>query len=429
MIHGGTGSARDDNQYQGRIDPALSKVIGFDDMRALAMRRLPRVVFDFVDGAAGAEQTMRANRAAFEQVSLRPRQANAPAITDLSVSLFGDRLRMPILLAPCGSARTIHPEGERAIARAAQRAGTAYVLPHLGGTGCEAVRREVQSPLWYQIYQYGGREVSKPAVRRAWKAGYRVLVVTVDNARTARKRDIRNGLAVLLGESRLRALPFMAQLLARPMWLARFLRDRGAMSIPNAIRPDGQMMGALELAAASARPDAAFRWADFKWLREAWPGAIVVKGILSPDDTRRTVDCGLERLIVSNHGGRTLDGLEATLRVLPEVAAAVPSKFTVMLDGGVRRGPDVLKALCLGARAVLIGRPYMLALSCGEAGVTRMLTLLEADLRHSMATLGCGAVEDLDDSFVRAPAGWGQVRCNNTLMDCDSPGRPGSSVR
>jgi isopentenyl diphosphate isomerase/L-lactate dehydrogenase-like FMN-dependent dehydrogenase len=406
MVHGGGASWSDQKTFRGRVDPALAKVVGFDDIRALAKRRLPRVVFDFVDGAAGAEHTMRANRLAFEQVSLRPRQANAPAATDLFVNVLGEALRMPILLAPCGSARVIHPDGEPAIARAAARAGTAYVVPHLGGTRCEDLRRDSTGSLWYQIYQYGGREVSEPAIRRAWSAGYRILVVTVDNARTVRERDVRNGLGPLLGGNLRRALPYMGQMLARPKWLARFLRDSGTTATPNAVLPDGRTMSPLELAAAAARADGAFRWPDFKWLREIWSGPILAKGILTADDARRAVDCGIEGLIVSNHGGRTLDGLEATLRALPEVVAAVPSQFTVLLDSGVRRGPDVIKALCLGARAVLIGRPYMLALSCGEPGIARMLSLLETDLRHSLATLGCGSLAELSRELVRTPADW-----------------------
>ena len=389
-----------------RMPRALRRAINFDDVRSLARRRLPRVMFDFIDGAAGAELTLRANRAAFEQVMLRPRQANPPAANDISVNVLGERLQMPILLAPCGSARVVHPQGERAVARAAARAGTVYVVPHLGGTRCDHVR-EHSERLWYQIYKYGGREVTEPAVRRAWNAGYRTLVVTIDNARTMKERDVRNGLDALLGDSRLRALPYLGQLLARPRWLTGFLRSRDATLAPNALLADGRPMGPADMAAGAAHPDGNFCWADCKWLRDAWPGNIIAKGILTVADARRAVDCGFEGLIVSNHGGRTLDGVEASLRALPEVIAAVPSETAVLLDSGVRRGTDVLKALCLGARAVLIGRPYMFALSYGEAGVSRLLSLLEADVRQSLATLGCASLTELNREFVRTPADWG----------------------
>jgi isopentenyl diphosphate isomerase/L-lactate dehydrogenase-like FMN-dependent dehydrogenase len=406
MVHGG-GASWTGGVPAGRIDRALYKVVSFDDIRTLAKRRLPRVVFDFVDGGAGAEETLRANRAVFSQVGLRPRQASAPLATDLSVDALGNKLRIPILLAPCGSARIVHPSGEGAIARAAGRAGTVYVVPHLGGARVEDLHPDENNKLlWYQIYRYGGREVAEAAIRRAWTAGYRTLVVTIDNARTVRERDVRNGLGPLLSGDRLKALPYMGQLLARPKWLVGFLRDTATTATPNALLPDGRMMTPLELTAAAAKPDGSFRWADFQWLREAWPGAIVAKGILTADDARRAVDCGAQGLIVSNHGGRTVDGLEPTLRALPEVVAAVPNRVAVFLDGGVRRGPDVIKALCLGARAVLIGRAHLLALSCGEAGISRMLSLLETDLRNSMATLGCSAVTELNGDFVRVPAGW-----------------------
>ena len=388
------------------VDRELRKACGYDDIRLLARRRLPQVVFDFIEGGAGGEQTMRANREAFEQVALRPRQGNAPLATDLTTQVLGETLRMPVLVSCCGAALFIHPGGERAIARAAARAGTVYVVPHLGGTRCDQLRQESNGPMWYQIYHYGGRQIAEPAVRRAWDAGYRTLVVNVDNGRTVRERDARNGMDVLVGGDPLRALPHMLKLLARPGWVMRFLRTPQPTLAPNAVMPDGRVMNARDIVYASVQPDSSFRWADFKWLRAAWPGVIVAKGILTADDARRAVDCGVKGLIVSNHGGKTIDGLEASLRVLPEVVSAVTGDIAVLMDGGVRRGADVIKALCLGARAVLIGRPYMFALSCGEPGVTRMLELLEDDLHKSLKTLGCGSVAELSDEFVRAPVGW-----------------------
>ena len=388
------------------MNRALRNACGYEDIRALAWRRLPQVVFDFIEGGAGGEQTARANRQAFEQVTLRPRQGAAPASTDLKTEVLGTVLSMPVMESCCGAALFIHPGGERAIARAAARAGTAYVVPHFGGTRCEELRKESTGALWYQIYHYGGRKVAEPAVRRAWDAGYRTLVVNSDNGRTVRERDARNGMAALVGDNRLQALPYALKLLSRPGWLMRFLRTRDATLSPNALLPDGRPMNARDIVYASVQPDSAFRWADFEWLRQVWPGNIVVKGILTGDDARRAVDCGAKGLIVSNHGGKTIDGLEATLRVLPEVVAAVPGDVAVLMDGGVRRAPDVIKALCLGARAVLIGRPYMFALSYGEAGVSRMLELLEDDLHKSLKTLGCASVAQLGREFVRVPAEW-----------------------
>lgn len=385
---------------------SLQTAISYEDMRRLAQRRLPKVVFDFIDGGAGAEQTLQANCEVFQQVALRPRQANAPAAVDLTTAVLGSSLKLPVLLAPCGSARIIHPGGERAIASAAARAGTVYVVPHLGGTSCEQVHPAQITAPWYQIYQYGGRAVCEPAVRRAWNAGFRTLVVTIDNGRTLRERDARNGLGSLMSGSPWQTLPHIKQLLARPRWLAGYLRDGNANACPNAILPEGRPMSVRDLTVASARPDSQFHWRDFHWLRDLWPGNIVAKGVLTAGDARRAVDSGVNGIIVSNHGGRTMDGLEASLRALPEVAAAVPTQIAVLLDGGIRRAPDVLKALCLGARAVLIGRPYMFALSHGEAGVARMLELLETDLRLSLATLGCASPSELHRDLVRVPAEW-----------------------
>lgn len=389
------------------IDRELHRACCFDDIASLARRRLPRVVFDFIDGAAGGEQTMRANRVAFEQVTLRPRQGNAPVTTDISVRILGDTLRMPIMLGPCGSARIIHPDGEMGIARAAEQAGTVFVVPHHGGTRCADLRQGSSGALWYQIYRYGGRKVAEPAVRRAWSAGYRTLVVNIENGGTLKERDARNGLRPLLGKNRFKALPYMGQLFARPEWLFRFLSTRQATAMPNALLPDGRAMEPRDSDADTKQEENYFRWADFEWLRDAWPGPIVAKGILSASDARRAVDCGAKGLIVSNHGGRMQDGLDATMRVLPEVVASVPSDIPVLLDSGVRRGADVIKAMCLGARAVLIGKPYMLALSCGEAGVTRLLALLEDDLRQNLWALGCASVAELSQEFVRTPAEWG----------------------
>jgi isopentenyl diphosphate isomerase/L-lactate dehydrogenase-like FMN-dependent dehydrogenase len=389
-----------------RNDRALRKAYGYEDIRALARRRLPKVVFDFIEGGAGAEQTMRANVLAFEQVTLRPHQGCAPPTTDLSTSVLGETVRMPVLVSCCGAALFIHPDGERGIARAAARAGTVYIVPHLGGTRSEEVRQASTGPLWYQIYHYGGRKVAEPAVQRAWEAGYRTLVVNVDNGRTLRERDARNGMAALVGTNPLSALPYLCKLLAHPAWLMRFLRTPHPTLAPNAVLPDGRLMNASDIVQASTQPDSSFRWSDFQWLRELWPGTIIPKGILTAEDARRAVDCGAKGLIVSNHGGKTIDGLGATLRALPEVVAAVPSDIPVLIDGGIRRGTDVIKALCLGARAVLIGRAYMFGLTCGEAGVSRMLALLEDDLHKSLKTLGCGSIAELGPEFICVPADW-----------------------
>lgn len=402
------GDRRDlESRRAGRfVKRELRQVVAFEDFRAMARRRLPHVLFDSIDGGAGAEVTLRANCDVFNQVCFRPQQASAPTSIDLSISLLGECLKTPVLLAPCGSARMIHPDAEPGVARAASGAGTVYVVPHLGGTSCERIREQSRGPLWYQIYRYGGREMTEAALRRAWSAGFRTLVVTIDNARTIRERDARNGFRALLTRQPLEMLPHMGQILRRPGWFARFIRDGLPTSSPNAVKPDGCAMEPADIAAAAARPDAQFHWDDFGWIRALWPGPVLAKGVLTAQDASRALSCGVDGIIVSNHGGRTLDGLEPTLRALPEVVAAVPSSVPVLLDSGIRRGSDVIKALCLGAKAVLIGRPYMFALSGGEPAVARLLALFDSEMSQCLAALGCASPGGLGPQFVRAPAEW-----------------------
>ncbi|QGZ94928.1 (S)-mandelate dehydrogenase [Terricaulis silvestris] len=389
---------------------ALRRASSVDDLRALARRRLPQVVFDSIDGGAGDETTLRANRSAFEAVMLRPRQANPPASIDTSIELFGDRLLSPILLAPCGSTRVVYPDGERVVAREAARAGVGYVVPHLGGTASEDVAAVSDGVLWYQVYKYGGRDVLEPALKRAWDAGFRVLVVTIDNTRALLERDVRNGLDVLLDHDWIEGAPYLPQMLARPGWVLRFLSEGGRRAVPNARLPDGRSMNASDIATLGKQSTSYFNWDDFGWLREAWPGSIVVKGVLTAADAELAVTCGAQGIIVSNHGGRGLDGVAPSLRALPEIVDAVGDAAVVMLDGGVRRGTDVLKALALGARAVLIGRPYLYGLASGPAGVARLLTLLQEDLTRSLAGLGCASLDELGSDFVQSPAEWRMPR-------------------
>jgi len=384
----------------------LAGAINCEDFRVLARRRLPRVVFDFIDGGAEGEVTLGENRRAFQEVHFRPRQASAPREIDTSVDVLGTGLRSPVMIAPCGAARVVHPEGELALARAAAAAGTIYVVPHMGGHRLEAVRAATSGPLWYQIYKMGSREVAEAAIGRAAAAGYAALVVTVDNSPTMRERDLRNGLPDLLSGSVRRALPHVGQLLVRPGWLAGFWRDGWPTGAPNAVLADGRAMTPADIMAANAQPASTFDWQDFAWIRQAWRGPMVVKGILTPEDARRALDWGSAAIIVSNHGGRALDGVGASLRALPAVAAATGGRVPVYLDGGIRRGSDVIKALCLGAQAVLIGRPSMFALACGEAGIARLLALLAADVRRTLGALGCGAVAELDRALVTFPRHW-----------------------
>jgi len=382
------------------------RVVNIADLRLLAERRLPRAVFDYIDGGADAERTLRENCRVFDDVILRPRNAVAIPQCDLSVTVLGHRLELPFLLAPVGSSRMFYPRGEEAAARAAGAAGTAYILSTLSGCKLEDVRAASSGPVWYQLYLVGGRDVASATIARARAAGYSALAVTIDTAVSGlRERDARNGTKELLGSSLTAKLPFVSQFLARPRWLVGFLSDGGLMSFPNVVLPGQGPMPYADVAAALEQSTVA--WADLRWIREAWNGPIVIKGVLTGDDARRAVDAGAEAIVVSNHGGRQLDGVSATLRALPEIVGAANSRTEVLLDGGIRRGGDIVKALCLGARAVLCGRAYAYGLGAGgEAGVTRAIQILRADLVRTLKLLGCASVGALDRSYVEAPPAW-----------------------
>jgi isopentenyl diphosphate isomerase/L-lactate dehydrogenase-like FMN-dependent dehydrogenase len=382
------------------------RVINIEDLRRAAKRRLPRVVFDYIDGGAADEWTLRENCRAFQEVTFRPRCAVATPECDLRVSVLGRSLSMPLILAPVGSSRLMYPRGEEAAAGAAGAAGIAYSLSTLSGCRLEDVAAASNGPLWYQLYLVGGRDCALSAIERAKAAGFSVLVVTIDTAVAGmRERDLRNGVQELLSGKLGSMLPFVRQLLIKPRWLVGFLADGGLMKFPNVvILGKGPMLyadvtGALEHSVVT--------WNDLEWIRRAWGGPIVIKGIHTADDARRAVDAGVDALVVSNHGGRQLDSVAPTLRVLPEVVASVGDGIEVLLDGGIRRGSDIVKALCLGARAVMIGRAYAYGLgAAGRAGVARAIEILHDDLVRTLKLLGCASVAELGRSYLDMPADW-----------------------
>jgi L-lactate dehydrogenase (cytochrome) len=300
------------------------------------------------------------------------------------------------------------PRGEAAAARAAGAAGTACILSTLSGMRLEEVKAASTGPCWYQVYLCGGRDVALGAIARAKAAGFSALVVTIDTPVAGlRERDVRNGIKELLSFRPWTMLPWLPQMLTRPRWLAAFLRDGGLMRFPNIELSDGPMRYAD---VGAALESAAVCWDDLRWIRDAWDGPIVIKGVHTADDARRAADEGTDAVVVSNHGGRQLDGVAPTLRVLPEVVAAVSGRVDILLDGGIRRGSDIAKALCLGARAVLAGRAYAYGLGAGgEAGVARAIDILRTDLVRTLKLLGCPSVAALDRSYVDVPAHWESV--------------------
>ncbi|MGA6983682.1 MAG: alpha-hydroxy acid oxidase [Candidatus Sulfotelmatobacter sp.] len=381
-------------------------VICVEDFRPLARQRLPKSVFDYLDGGAEGEVTLRENCRIFDDVTFRPRHAVALADCSLCTTVLGLKLSLPFLLAPVGYSRLMHPGGEVAAARAAGKAGTAYILSTISGHKLEDVRRASSGPVFYQLYLMGGRGAAEASIERARVAGFNALVVTIDTPVAGiRERDYRNGMKELVSGSVFEKIPYLPQLLARPGWLTSYLLDGGLPGLPNVIIPGKGPMPLVDINAALA--ESAVTWADLRWIKEAWKGPIIIKGVLTADDALRSLDAGAAAVSVSNHGGRQLDGVPASLRALPEVVEAVKGRIEVLMDGGIRRGTDVVKAIAMGARAVLCGRAYAYGLAAaGEAGVDRSVEILRTDLERTLRLLGCPSVAALDRSYVNVPKDW-----------------------
>ena len=296
-----------------------------------------------------------------------------------------------------------HPRGELAAARAAGNAGTIFTVPTLSGYRLEEVKAQSKAPMWYQVYPIGGRAITEAAITRAKNAGFSALVATVDTAKSGnRERDVRNGVEELMGASAVRKIRHLPNLFAHPRWLAGFLLDKGNGQLQNIMIPGKGPMRLKDLRDLPEEMDRwIVTWKDLEWIRALWSGPLVIKGVQTDDDARRAVDAGAQAVVVSNHGGRQLDSVAGSMRTLPSVVSAVGSQVEVLLDSGVRRGGDVVKALCLGAKAVLIGRAYVYGLSAyGEAGVDTALRILRDDVMRTMKLLGAKTVNDLDASYL-----------------------------
>ncbi|HEX4220126.1 MAG TPA: alpha-hydroxy acid oxidase [Acidimicrobiales bacterium] len=378
--------------------------------RTLARRRVPRAVFDYLDGGAETESTMEANRAAMMAVGFRPRMGVTPGdpAPDISTTVLGRTLSMPVILGPVGFTRMMDRHGDVAAARAAGEAGTIFTLSSMSGHTMEEVAAAATGPAWFQLYFLGGRPGAAQLVERAQRAGFEALVVTMDTQIPGnRERESRNRVKPPLQMNLRNMVKFAPQVALHPDWLMEFARDRFQLDIVNATTmgpPEHPMSVEEALMWWTAAPP---RWEDFSWLRQQWRGPIIAKGIVTGDDARRAVDCGVSAIVVSNHGGRQLDGMPATLPALVEVLDAVGDSVEVLVDGGVRRGSDVVRALSLGARAVMIGRAWAYGLAAaGEPGITAILSMLAGDFDRTLRLVGCDAATDLDRSFIRYPPGW-----------------------
>jgi L-lactate dehydrogenase (cytochrome) len=382
------------------------RVVNIADLRERARRRLPALVFDYIDGAAEDSVTLERNRAAFSDVMFRPRQCVPVPACDLRTTVLGTELALPFLLAPVGNIRSFYPMADVHAARAAHAAGTAFIQSTFSGVRIEDVRASTAGPLWYQLYVPGGRDVAEATIARARAAGYKALMVTIDTPVAGlRERDVRNGAKQVLSGSLLTSLPFLWQFVKRPRWVMDFMADGAPRVFPNVELPGVGPMPAGDV--GTLLEQTLVTWKDLRWMRDAWQGPIVVKGVHTADDARCAMDEGADAVVVSNHGGRQLDGVPGSLQALPEVIEAVNGRIEVLMDGGIRRGADVAKALSIGARAVLIGRAYAWALgAAGGPGVARAIEILKTDLVRTMRLLGCDAVRNLDSSYVDMPVSW-----------------------
>jgi isopentenyl diphosphate isomerase/L-lactate dehydrogenase-like FMN-dependent dehydrogenase len=356
--------------------------------------RLPAVVFDYLDGAAEDERTLRDNMRAFRRWQFRPRHGVEVTAPDLSVTVMGQKLGWPALAAPIGYSALMHKDGERGTARAAHRAGIGAILSTISGTRMEDVAA-TGVKLFMQIYLLAGREAGEATLERARATGVKGLFLTIDTPVAGlRERDFRNGMHQLLGRNHFAKLRYLPDVLAHPGWVAAYLMGARMPSLPNVVVPGEGPLAMTDV--AKTLQHSVVTWEDLRWIRAQWKGPIAIKGVLTAEDARRAVDGGADAVVVSNHGGRQLDGVAAGLDALPEVAGAVGGQCEVLMDGGVRRGADIVKALALGARAVLLGRGMAYGLAAGgEKGVDRALAIFHADLVRTMKLLGCSSIAEL----------------------------------
>jgi (S)-mandelate dehydrogenase len=379
--------------YTGRD---LRRAITIEDLRRIAHRRLPRSGCEYLEGGAEDEVSLKRNRNVFDRIAWQPRSLVGVAMPDPAVSLFGKRANLPIVIAPTGFNGLLWPQGDIALARAAATAGVPFTLSTVSNCAIEKLAREAPGDNWFQLYPVKDPRSLERLIDRARDAGFGTLVVTTDvPVLGAREWDQRNYRAPLkLG------LPALLDMLAHPGWMWRVARAGGVPRFENLTEflptGDGNRSALLGARYLSTQLNPLFSWQDVARLRDRWRGRLVLKGLLTLDDARRAVDIGADGLVLSNHGGRQLDSAVTGMEVLPAVAAELRGRATLLVDGGFRRGSDVLKAVALGAHGVMIGRAMLYGLAAGgEAGVAHALNLLRGEMERAMTLLGCRTMAEV----------------------------------
>jgi len=371
----------------------LTRVVSIEDLRRLARRRLPRAIFDFFDGGAEDEVTLRENCAAFQRVRLLPKVLVNVAKVDLSAEIFGVRSTLPLAIAPTGGISAGRAGAELMLARAAKAFGVPFTLATPAAFTIERVAEEVGGRLWFQLYAVREHEFREKLITRAAAAGYEAMLVTVDLPVSGkRERDPRNGIVTPYNPNWRNS----RDVICKPAWLWEIMVN----GLPGMANFEGYKFasyGKTDIATAVGREmDAALDWEAIKRIRELWPRKLLLKGVERPEDAERAASIGCDGVVVSNHGGRQLDGAAPTLEALPAVARAVGSRITVLLDGGVRRGVDILKARALGAQGVLTGRATLFgAMAGGEPGARRALEILSSELQRAMQLCGVASVSEI----------------------------------
>jgi len=375
----------------------LARVHSVEDLRRLAKRRIPAAAFNYIEGGGEDEVTMRRNRAAFDELELVPRVLRDVSKIELTTTVLGEPFALPMVIAPIGSPRLFHHEGELASARAAAHCGIPFTLSSAGTQSIERLAAEAGGTLWYQLYVWSDRPLVEELLSRAKASGYRAVVITVDTAvHSKRERELRSG--IMLPNPALRPRTVLEGSL-HPDWWWHFLTSE-AIRFANLTPKDAPPSASFDKMKRSF--DGSFNWADLEWIRAIWDGTLVLKGVQSVEDARRAADAGVDGIVVSNHGGRQLDHVPAAIDSLAPIAQAVGDRLDVLMDGGIRRGTDILTALSLGAKACLLGRAHVYGLAAaGEPGVRTAIDVLTHELRLAMALAGVTRIEDIDGSYVR----------------------------